>query len=65
MVGAGEMGCAGEWEELENGRRWITGGAGELEVLENGWRWNVFCMGYPSKCSTFFIYQFEDKGLTS
>jgi len=30
---------AGEWQALENGRRWRMAGAGEWQSLENGRRW--------------------------
>jgi hypothetical protein len=30
---------AGEWQALENGRRWRMVGAGEWQALENGSRW--------------------------
>jgi hypothetical protein len=38
MVGAGGMAGAGEWQALEDGRRWRILGAGEWQALENGSR---------------------------
>jgi len=35
------MAGAGEWEALENGRRWRIVVTGEWEALENGSRWRM------------------------
>ena len=35
------MGGAGDWEALEDGRRWRMGGAGGWEALEDGRRWRL------------------------
>jgi len=34
-------GGAGEWQALENGRRWRMVGAREWQALENGSRWRM------------------------
>ena len=41
MSKASAMGCAGEREALETGRRWRLVGAGDWEALENGMRWRM------------------------
>jgi hypothetical protein len=57
------MVVAGEWEALENGRRWRMGGAGEWQARENGRRWRMAGAGERQALENGRRWRMEGKGL--